>query len=269
MQDDFRAALKENVPAPGAESAFLKEGRVHALTEKDKREFMEMLEGLPELPKPGADARRHSGANPEAAEDGDIVRLDAAGGDRRIAAMLDECEEIFRRLEWGHERGLIGDDEYSRGIRELAISLPDGRVIAIQEKTGQWHVLEGGRWFKAAPRNAGSGRVKVLSRNAPDLSLLSVFLLLWWIPPVMMVFMFDGIYFYLSVLAALTTAVVSLAYTVRRNMAAWEGEIEYFDGDTAYVAIAGGKRIKTARRPGWREGDILIKRRWQTFPKKL
>ncbi len=64
---------------------------------------------------------------------------------------FNEAEQRFRFLEDQRKRGVITIEQYRAELNWLRVTDAWGRVWMPQERTGQWHVYEGGQWRAAQP----------------------------------------------------------------------------------------------------------------------
>ena len=64
---------------------------------------------------------------------------------------FNEAEQRFRYLEDQRRRRAISEEQYRAELNQLRVTDAQGRLWMPQERTGRWHVHEGGQWRAAQP----------------------------------------------------------------------------------------------------------------------
>lgn len=62
-----------------------------------------------------------------------------------------EAETRFRSLEKQRARGKLPQKQYRAELNQLRVTDQWGRLWMPQERTGQWHIYQNGRWMPARP----------------------------------------------------------------------------------------------------------------------
>lgn len=209
-----------------------------------------------------------------------------------------EAEDRFRMLENRRERGVLSQEQYRAELNRLRVTDAEGRLWMLQERTGQWHVYQDGRWIASEPPSAARSTpppVAVTSEPAPrrrseppmpakeggGCRKTALYLIAWaslWTIVAVVVYLVWGRDEPMGLVGVALAAVISLIFLLFNLGSQWSGEIvdirmervrvdhgeddwHYEDRRFAYVRRDSGKTKRMEAPRKWQIGDRLEKRR--------